>query len=63
MDELMKEAAEMLTALRYCRNHELCEGCPMEKRCLDRDNDFTITQGAAEIIEKLLNVLEKAREN
>ena len=57
MDELMKEAAEMLTALRYCCNHDLCDGCPMEKKCLDRDDDFTITQGSAEIIEKLMNAL------
>ena len=58
MNDLIREAEEAMAALRYCSNHELCDGCPFERKCLDTNGDFTITQGAIEIIEKLLKKLK-----
>ena len=63
MKNLLKEAAEMLTALKYCCSHELCDGRPMAEKCLDRNSDFTITDGSAAVIEKLMKALENKQEN
>lgn len=61
MKELLQEAEEMLAALDYCTEAELCDGCPKQAECCDPHAKFTITNGAAEMIRKLADALrEKA---
>ena len=57
----------LLEGLKFCRSHEFCDGCPLEKKCLDKDSDFDIVGASADQIEALaaeieavLSKLEKA---
>lgn len=48
----------LLEGLRFCRSHMLCEGCPLEKKCLDKDSDFDVVGASVDQIEALAAEIE-----
>lgn len=59
MENLLREAHDMVEVLEYCSTVELCDKYRMHDKCCTRGSEFVITMGAAKVIEKLMKALEE----